>query len=279
MQEDCSLESRVDKETGETLLSGMGELHLEVAIDRMSRTLGFPVCMSRPRVSYRETIRNSVQHVEDYDCVIGSSRFQATLRVKIEPYVSKSSHCANVIDVSDKFFNAEERQAISDGVNAALDRGPLLGCLVTNVKVSVFSTVDADADPSTRNNFTALRGCARRAVQKVILNGDPRVLEPVMRVDLCVPSSTAGDIISEVSHPTRRRGTIESVDIVQNDGGVAENQLNAIEAIVPLEGMIGWATKMRSITKGRGDCSTRLASYRLVDAATQRRLISDATGT
>lgn len=278
VQEDCSMESTVDDETGETLLSGMGELHLEVAVDRLSRSLGFPVRMSRPRVSYRETITESVESVEVYDCTIGSSRFQATLRVKIEPHAPKPNHCANQIDISDEFFSLDEREAIADGVNAALGRGPLLGSLVTNLKVSVFSATDAAADSGARNNFTALRGCARKAIQSVIRNGKPRVLEPVMRVHLVVPNNSAGDIISEISHPTKRRGTIDVVDVMPGESGPAASQLSAIEAMVPLEGMIGWATKMRSITKGRGDFSTRLASYRLVDELTQKRLLSFANG-
>lgn len=276
VEEDCSLETKVDEETGETLLSGMGELHLEVAVDRMSRNLRFPIRMSRPRVAYRETVTGTADNKEVYDTTIGSNRFRASLRVKIEPHASESSPCSNAIYISNESFNAEEQQAIRDGVNAALGRGPLLGSPVTNVGVSILSVAEAVIE--TRNDFTALRACAGKGVRSGLANCQPKILEPVMRVDCTVPNNTAGDIISEISHP-RRRGTIDAVDVAYNGGDIAENQMSAVRAIVPLEGMIGWATRMRSITKGRGDFSTRFDSYRLADEKTQKRLMADANGT
>lgn len=277
VEEDSSLETKVDEQTGETLLSGMGELHLEVAVDSMSHNLGFPIRKSRPRVAYRETVMCHSESREVYDTTIGSNRFHATLKVKIEPQSSEACHYTNEILVPEEVFNAEERQAIRDGVEAALGRGPLLGSPVTNVTVSI--SADDEVETETRNNVTALRACSGRAVRSCLKDCQPKILEPVMRVDCVVPDNTAGDILSEISHPTRRRGTIEAVDVAYSGGEVAENKMSAVRAIVPLEGMIGWATRMRSITKGRGDFTTRFDSYRPVDDLTQKRLITETNST
>lgn len=272
VQEDCSLETKVDEETGESLLSGMGELHLEVAVDRMSRALKFPIRMSKPRVAYRETVIQSTRHTEKYDVTIGSNRLRATLCVEVNPIQSEHSRHENNILISNDAFSAEERLAIKDGIDAALGRGPLLGSPMINVRVSVQPSVNSNAQ--VRHDTTALRACSSKAVRDAIKLCHPRILEPVMHVECVVPEIVTGDVISEISHPTRCRGTIMEVDAVSRSGNLTEHKMSALTAIVPLEGIIGWATKMRSITKGRGDFTTRFDSYRLVDDVTQQRLIS-----
>lgn len=273
VQEDCSLETKVDEETGETLLSGMGELHLEVAVDRMSRALKFPIRMSRPRVAYRETVMQSTRHTEEYDVTIGSNRLRATLRIEVDPVQSEHGVYKNSILIPNDTFTVEEELAIRDGIGAALGRGPLLGSPITNVKVSVHPSGDNSAGIQ-HHNVTALRACSSRAVCEAIKLCQPRILEPVMHVECIVPEIVTGDVISEISHPTQRRGTITEVDAVSRSIGLPEHKLSVLTAIVPLEGMIGWATKMRSITKGRGDFTTRFDSYRVVDDITQQRLTS-----
>lgn len=275
VQEDSSLETKIDEETGETLLSGMGELHLEVAVDRMTRALQFPVRMSRPRVAYRETVTKSAKYTEKYDMTIGSNRLRANLYVEIDPLQSEHGIHDNDVLIPENTFSAEEELAIRDGVNAALGRGVLLGSPVTSVRISMHPSDDHDA--KANYDRTALRACSSKAVQNVIRLCQPKILEPVMHVECIIPENTAGDIISEISHPTRRRGTIIDADAASGGGNLPEHKMSTVSAIVPLEGMIGWATKLRSITKGRGDFIARFDSYRIVDDVTQQRLTSSTS--
>lgn len=273
VEEDCSLEAKVDDETCETLLSGMGELHLEVAVDQMSRDLRFPIRMSRPRVAYKESITGMFEGVEAYDMTIGSNRSMATLRVSVAPLTAKEGQFRNEVYLQQNVFNAEEGQAIRDGIEGALGRGSLLGSPVTNVSVSVAPENDGNQD---FGDLAALRACASKAVKNALERCRPVIFEPVMRVECIIPDTTTGDVISEISHPTRRRGTIEEVNIAMHGGETSAAKMSLLRAMVPLEGMIGWATKMRSITKGRGNFSTHFDSYRAVDVATQRRILSAA---
>lgn len=273
IEEDCSLETKVDEDTGETLLSGMGELHLQVSVERLSRALKFPVRMSRPRVSYRESASNAVTHVEHYDSMIGSHRLQANLKVSVEPLEGKYDNYENIIQVSKESFSNEESFAIHEGVLAAVGRGPLLGAPIVKTRVIVSPISNSEGD--SKFDLSALRACAGKAVRNAVKLGCPKILEPVMQVNCTVPEASAGDVISEISHPTRRRGTILEVHTNLGDSQIPEHQMSTLVAFVPLEGMIGWATKMRSLTKGRGDFSARFSAYRPVDEVTQSRLISE----
>lgn len=273
VQEDCSLETKVDPETGETLLSGMGELHLEIAVDRMSRALSFPIRMSKPRVAYRETVTGSVHYTERYDSTIGATRFKAAITVHVRSLTPVESKYGNEVLISDS-FNPEEKKAIRDGIDAALNRGPLLSFPLVNVRVAVQPIDDFDSD--TGFETAALRACSNKAVRDAVTQCQPTLLEPVMRVQCLVPESMTGDVISEISHPLRRRGTVLEVAGVSDPSETPEKKVSTITAIVPLEGMIGWATKMRSLTRGRGDFNSRFDSYRPADDVTQDRLISSS---
>lgn len=274
VEEDCSLETKVDTETGETLLSGMGELHLEVAVDRLSRYLKFQIRMSCPRVAYREAITRDGMIKEVYDQTIGMNRFRASLLVEVSKLPEARGSYRNEICIEDEMFTSEAKQAIRDGIEAGLDRGPLLGSPMTNVFVSV--TTGLQGNTSACQDAAALRACASKAIKNALQTSHPILLEPVMDVMCIVPDARAGDTISEISHPTRRRGTIEAVDTATNNTELSENKMSVIRAVVPLEGMIGWATKMRSITKGRGDFTTRFSSYRQVDDSEQKRILAEA---
>lgn len=254
IEEDCSLELRKDVETGETLLSGMGELHLEVTIDRLQRALPFEIYTSKPRVAYRETVCESGEIDESYDMTIGSSRLTAAMRVSIKP--------GDGCKVEVYGFDTESAFSIREGIHAALGRGVLLGVPVANVNVQVNELREGEVseDPA------ALRACAGQAVRKLLDRCIPVLLEPIMSVEVTVPDANAGDIVSELSHPTRRRGMIESVDSLGNG-------FTRVSARVPLEGIIGWATRMRSLTKGRGDLIVEFDGYKRVEDAVCKRVI------
>lgn len=252
IEEDCSLELKEDEETEETILSGMGELHLEVVVDRLRRRFAFDIEVSKPRVAYRETISEGGTRLEVIDIKVGTSRLKASLNVSIEPAIGET--------VIIEGFEVEEESAIRAGLEAVLGKGPILGAPVTNRAVRVTS---ADAEQS---DAASLRTCAVRAIHKLLDSCTPILMEPVMSVEVTVPDGKTGDIVSELSHPTKRRGMIEGIDGV-NSG------VSRITAVVPLEGMIGWTTRMRSLTKGRGEIMMAFSKYRAVEEAVVKRLV------
>lgn len=267
VDEDSSLQLMQDDDTGETLLAGMGELHLEVAIDHMQRKLPFQVHKSHPRVSYRETVTHAITHDQVLDTSIGSTKLIGRLKISLQP--SSKQNYENIVVVDDKSFGPDEREAIQQGVLAALGRGPVIGANVTGTEVHV--------SPMDQNKHewdeAGLRACASMGVTSVLRNAEVVVMEPVMKVEALVPEEFVGDVISELTHPVRRRGIVEDVSAHGNAGDSGTSGLHLVTAFVPVEGMIGWATKMRSITKGRGSLQATFAEYRSVDSITQTKII------
>lgn len=267
VDEDSSLQLMQDDDTGETLLAGMGELHLEVAIDYMQRKLPFQIHKSHPRVSYRETVTCAVTHDQILDTLIGSTKLVGRLRIVLQP--SSKGIYENTVTTDDKSFDPDEAEAIRQGALAALGRGPIIGANVTGTEVKVFGL---DDDRGERDEM-GLRACASRGVASALQKAEAVVMEPVMRVEALVPEEFVGDVVSELTHPTRRRGIIEDVSVHTNAGDSGIGGMHLVTAFVPVEGMIGWATKMRSITKGRGSLQAKFAEYRSVDSSTQVKII------
>ena len=251
IEEDCSLELKTDEETEETILSGMGELHLEVVIDRLKRSLPFELQVSKPRVAYRESIsaQGNISVIVRMDDA--GTPATGSLDISIEPGTDTSIEITGC--------NATEKTAIQDGILAVLEKGPIMGAPVRDVSINVSAKDVESADDAS------LRACGAKGIRKLLPDCVPILMEPIMTVEVVVPDANTGDIVSELSHPTRRRGMIEGIDSV----GVGMNRINAL---VPLEGVLGWATKMRSLTKGRGDLMIAFHSYREVDQVVKARL-------
>lgn len=274
--EDSSLRVTRDELTGETLLSGMGELHLEVVHENLSQAMRFPVRVSRPRIAYRETVTRAVTHLEHYDSTFGSTRLAASLSVSVSPHNENENTVIVVSDGAEYEFTAVHQKAIREGVVAALGRGPLLGYATSNVAVTVRPA--SGGIKATDSTLAALQACASKATAAAMRSADPALLEPMMQVQCIVPESVAGDVISELSHPVQRRGIIEGVEREAREGCAVEFATSRIDALVPLQGMLGWATRIRSTTKGRGDFTMNFASYKPVSAATQEKLLAVARG-
>lgn len=272
--EDPSLQLSTDPHSGETLLSGMGQLHLDIVVDRLSQSLPDPIYVSKPRVAYRETIRSKASHVEHYDRIIGATRQRATLRITLVPIPSSSEpgegeESNNVIlpeslDTHDEELGA----ALRNGVLNALKRGPLLGAPSSRVEAIITSPVEELKDASNR---AALLACTNSAVQEALSQANPVLLEPLMMVMCTVPDSAMGTVIGELTHPTVRRGVVDDVERV--NATEANEGLARIRAHVPLAGMVDWATRQRSLTKGRGDFSMEFASYHEVGDAHQSSVV------
>jgi elongation factor G len=287
LAEDPSLQLSTDVHSGETLLSGMGQLHLEIVVDHLSRTLPHTIHVSEPRVTYRETITSSAVCEEHYDNVIGSTRLRASLKLMLEPIIPEAAESGNaswkgtsdlddnqIILPGDFSENIELASHIQKSIMAALRRGPLLGSPTSHIRAIVTSS----SDEINASSSAAISACANSAVSKALTAAQPRLLEPVMRVECCVPESCMGDVIGDLTHPSLRRGIVDSVERKDAADVDIPDPLVRIHANVPLEGMIGWSTKIRSATKGRGDFSMEFASYEILTSSQQASIIAKLRG-
>lgn len=280
IDEDSSLELRRDEDTGETLVVGMGELHLDVALDHMRRKLSFDILVSAPRVAYRECVTSSIGPNEFHlDSTIGSSQLRARMTIILSPNSenteARESHTDsiddNIVDIS--FVSSlsqhectpEIEKAIHQGVNAALGRGPLIGAPVRRAHVRVIVTQVSDV--------ASARAGAAHAVKEAIAGASPGLLEPVMLVRAVVPQDRVGDVVAEMTHPTRRRGMMTNVGMAHDLENDISMDMSNLTANIPVEGLIGFSTKFRSLTKGRGELQMTFAEYRAVDRNTQQRIV------
>jgi elongation factor G len=270
LAEDPSLRLSTDARSGETLLSGMGQLHLDVVIDRLSKTLRDPIHVSKPRVAYRETVTRPVAHSEVHDNVIGTARHRATLSLALHPLPEQRCDDNQVVLSGVADASADLAASIRKDVLTALGRGPLLGSPTVRVRVTVTSTA---ADLSNASSPAALSACTNSAVSKALAAAGPVLLEPVMKVHCTVPDSTVGAVIGELTHLSLRRGVIDSVDRATRAAECGDGTVQ-IFASVPLAGMVDWATRLRSVTKGRGAFSMEFKSYQPVGQAEQQSLLA-----
>lgn len=272
LAEDPSLKLSTDANSGETLLSGMGQLHLDVVIDRLSKSLPNPIHVSKPRVAYRESITSSVEHEERYDGAIGSVRQSATISLSLCPISGSGEAVENEVvlppDLAVEY--PVTARSLERDVLTALGRGSLLGSPTTGIRATVLSPAAVLAQASSD---AALSACVSSAVAKAISSAGPVLLEPVMQVQSTVPESAMGAVIGDLTHPTLRRGLVDNVDRKGSVHGDPDSKV-LIYAKVPLAGMVDWATRLRSITKGLGDFSMEFHSYQAVGQATEKQLLN-----
>lgn len=266
--EDPSLRLSTDSQSGETLLSGMGQLHLDVVVDRLSKQLtDVSIFVSQPRVAYRETIGQSHSVAESYDSVIGSARQFATFSLAVQPLQNHEKE--NVVIVQDSL--AAERPDLADMVSksllTALARGAVLGSPTIGVQASVLSTA---AELSLASTPAALTACISRAAGAALSAAHPVLLEPVMKICCNIPESSVAAVVGELTHPILRRGVVE--DIQRGEDAVGLDTIVCILASVPLVGMVDWATRLRTLTKGRGDFTMEFSSYQPVGEVRQAEL-------
>ena len=256
-EEDPTFRVRYDNETGQTLIQGMGELHLEVLIDRMLREFGVRANVGRPQVSYRETITRAVEHEVRFVRQTGGRGQFAVVTLRLEPMAQgEGSVFENKIvggAVPKEFIPAVEQ-----GVRESLESGGSSGYPLVDVKVTLidgkYHEVDSSEMAFKIAGSMALREGAQRAA--------PVILEPMMKVEIVVPDNFAGDVIGDAS---ARRGRIEGME-PHSQG------LQAIHASIPLAEMFGYATALRSSTQGRGTFSMEFDHYEPVSPEVARRV-------
>jgi elongation factor G len=259
--EDPTLHVNTDPETGQTILAGMGELHLEIIVDRMKREFHVEANVGKPQVAYRETIRALAEYDYTHKKQTGGSGQYARVKLRVEPLPDKDFEFDN--EVKGGNIPKEFIPAIQKGVNERMEQGVLAGYPINNVKVVVYDGDYHDVDSSEMAFKIAATMCLREALKKA----SPVLLEPVMRVEVTVPEdymgSVNGDLIS-------RRGRLEGTEIF---GGT-----HIIKSMVPLSEMFGYATDLRSKTQGRGSFTMHFGQYEEVPRNLSEEIVNRAKG-
>lgn len=247
VEEDPSLQLGRDPATGESILSGMGESHVQIALDRMSRRFGVSVETGLPRVAYRETVGSKVSSEYKHKKQTGGAGQYGHVFLEIEPLTDEEFTFAERVvggSVPKNFFPAVEK-----GVREGLEAGPLAGYPVVNIKVTLYDGSYHDVD----SNEMAFKIAAKEAFKKGVLDARPQLLEPVMTLKVTVPESFAGDVMSDLN---TKRAHVNGMD--PGEGSTT------IEATVPAAEVQRYATDLRSITQGRGTFTTEFSHYQPV---------------
>ena len=261
VQEDPTLKVSTDPDTGQTILAGMGELHLEIIVDRMQREFSVGANVGKPQVAYRETIRQSAEYDYTHKKQTGGSGQYARCKLRIEAAPGTEFEFVN--DIKGGNIPKEFIPAIEKGVVEALEHGILAGFPMSDVKVTVFDGAYHDVDSSEM----AFKICASICIKEAAGKAKPVLLEPVMRVEVVVPDeymgSVNGDLIS-------RRGRLEGTEIL--------GSTQIIKSMVPLSEMFGYATELRSRTQGRGAFTMHFGQYEEVPKNIAEEIVSKAQG-
>jgi len=260
--EDPTFRVRTDHETGQTVISGMGELHLEILVDRMQREFGVDATVGKPQVAYRETVTKTVDTVE-YRHIKqsgGSGQF-AVVKITVEPNPGKGYEFVD--DIKGGRIPREFIQPTNQGIQAALDNGVLAGYPTVDVKVSLVDGQYHDVD----SNEIAFKIAGQMAFKKAAGLARPVLLEPIMAVEVVTPENYMGDVIGDLSS---RRGRIEGME--------ANGNFQNVKAQVPLSEMFGYSTDLRSRTQGRATYTMQFHSYQQVPEAISQEIVKRVRG-
>ncbi len=253
-QEDPSFRVKTDEESGQIIISGMGELHLEIIVDRMKREFGVDASVGAPQVAYRETVRSSVKQEGKFIRQSGGRGQYGHVWLKIEPK-KRGSGYEFVNEVVGGVVPKEYIPAVDKGVQEQLKSGILAGYPVVDVKVSLFDGSYHDVDSSEMAFKIAGAMCFKEGAGKA----NPVLLEPIMKVEIITPEDYMGDVVGDIN---RRRGLIQGMD----DAPAGKT----ISCEVPLAEMFGYATDLRSATQGRATYSMQFEKYNEVPASIGR---------
>jgi elongation factor G len=247
-QEDPSFRVKTDEESGQTIISGMGELHLEIIVDRMRREFSVEATVGKPQVAYRETIRKVCEEIEGKFVKQSGGRGQyGHVVLKLEP--QEPGKGFEFVDaIKGGVVPREYIPAVEKGVLETLPAGVLAGYPVVDVKVTLFFGSYHDVD----SNENAFRMAASMAFKDGCRKASPVLLEPMMAVEVETPEDYAGTVMGDLSS---RRGMVQGMDEIPGGGG------KIIRAEVPLSEMFGYSTSLRSATQGRATYSMEFKHY------------------
>ena len=257
-EEDPTFKTYTDEETGQTIIAGMGELHLEIIVDRLLREFKVEANVGAPQVAYKETIRKKVDQDTKYARQSGGKGQYGHVKIIVEPNESGKGY-EFINNVVGGAIPKEYIPAVDAGIQGAMQSGILAGYQVVDVKVTLYDGSYHEVDSSEM----AFKIAGSMAFMEACRKADPVILEPIMRVNVIVPDDYMGTVIGDISS---RRGNIEGQEI---DGGTAR-----IRAFVPLSEMFGYATDLRSSTQGRGQYTMEPSHYIELPKSLQEELIA-----
>jgi elongation factor G len=244
-QEDPSFRVHTDEESGQTIIEGMGELHLEVIVDRMKREFSVDANVGKPQVAYRETIRKSVEQEGKYIKQSGGRGQYGHVWIKLEP-LPRGTGYEFVNEIVGGVIPREYISAVDKGIKGQMESGVLAGYPVVDVRASLFDGSYHDVD----SNEMAFKIAGSMAFREGALKANPVLLEPIMSIEVVTPEEYMGDIVGDLS---RRRGIIQAME--------ASPSGKSIKAEVPLGEMFGYATDVRSMSQGRATYTMEFAKY------------------
>ncbi|KMJ87603.1 elongation factor G [Achromobacter xylosoxidans] len=247
-QEDPSFRVRTDEESGQTIISGMGELHLEILVDRMKREFGVEATVGKPQVAYRETIRKTCDEVEGKFVKQSGGRGQyGHVVLKLEPQEPGKGY--EFVDaIKGGVVPREFIPAVDKGIREALNAGVLAGYPVVDVKATLFFGSYHDVD----SNENAFKMAGSMAFKEGMRRADPVLLEPMMQVEVETPEDFTGNVMGDLSS---RRGMVQGMEDIAGGGG------KVVRAEVPLAEMFGYSTSLRSLTQGRATYTMEFKHY------------------
>ena len=257
-EEDPTFKTYTDEETGQTIIAGMGELHLEIIVDRLLREFKVEANVGAPQVAYRETIRKEANQETKYARQSGGKGQYGHVKIKLEPNPGKGYEFVN--GVVGGAIPKEYIPAVDNGIQGAMKSGVLAGYPVVDVKVTLWDGSYHEVDSSEMAFSIAGSMAFKEAMKKC----DPVIMEPIMKVNVIVPDEYMGNVIGDLNS---RRGQINNQE---SEGGTAR-----VTALVPLSEMFGYATDLRSKTQGRGQYSMEPDEYQQVPKSVADKIMSD----
>jgi elongation factor G len=260
--EDPSFRVRTDEETGQTIISGMGELHLEIIVDRLLREFNVGASVGRPQVAYKETIRKGIEQEGKFVRQTGGRGQYGHVFLRVEPQPPGEGF-EFVEAIKGGSIPREYIPAVRNGVQGAMESGALAGYPMVDVKVTLLDGSYHDVDSSE----IAFKVAGSMAFKDAVRKAAPVLLEPIMSVEVVVPEEFMGEVIGDISS---RRGKILGME--------SKPATQAIEARIPLAKMFGYATDLRSMTQGRATHTMQFSHYEEVPASISEEISAKAVG-
>ena len=258
-EEDPTFKTYTDEETGQTIIAGMGELHLEIIVDRLLREFKVEANVGKPQVSYREAIRKSVDQEYKYARQSGGKGQYGHVKIKVEP-LEEGGGYEFVNNIVGGAIPKEYIPAVDAGIQGAMQSGVLAGYNVVDVRVTLYDGSYHEVDSSEM----AFKIAGSMAFKEAMRKADPVIKEPIMLVNVIVPDEYLGFVIGDLSS---RRGLVKSQEV--RSGGVTQ-----VTADVPLSEMFGYATDLRSGTQGRGQYTMEPSHYSEVPKNIQEGIVN-----
>ena len=260
-EEDPTFRTYTDEETGQTIIAGMGELHLEIIVDRLLREFKVEANVGQPQVSYKETVRGTADVDCKYKRQSGGSGQYGHVKIILEPNEPGAGY-EFINKVVGGSIPKEYIEPVNQGIQGAMESGVLAGYQVVDVKVTLYDGSYHEVDSSEM----AFKIAGSMAFKEAMRKADPVLTEPIMQVDVLVPEEYMGDVIGDINS---RRGQIAGME--------ARGAVQAISAKVPLSEMFGYATDLRSRTQGRGQYTMQRSHYAEIPKSIAEKIISNRT--